>query len=87
MSVWTALALLAWAGGIVCFIYLAYQMFRLLAAEGADVVWRAIAAGRIWSIPEFPEPAATYFRKWLVGFFVFLACVIFFMVTSWLGKQ
>ena len=87
MSISTALALAGWAGGIVCFIYAVYQMIRLLAAGGAEVIWRAIAAGRIWSIPEFPEPAATHFRRWLQGFFAFLACVVFFIIASMIAKQ
>ena len=86
-SEWTALALIGWAAGLASIVCCTKQLFNFMKAGGSDEIWRGIGAGRIWSVPKFPEPAATYFRKLLLGFFVAFACVVFFVTVGQFANQ
>jgi hypothetical protein len=81
-SEWVAFAMSGWGGMMASLLFSGWQMYRFLRAGGNAETWRAIGEGRIWSVPNYSEPAATYFRRFLWGGFAAFVCMIIFSIGA-----
>jgi len=84
---WLVFAMSGWGGGVASLLYSGFQMLRFLRAGGNAETWRAIGEGRIWSVPNYSEPAATYFSKFLWGGFAAFVCLIIFGIGANYANQ